>query len=505
MRDFGVGAWPARVARQRPHAQAFLYRDHFTTFAEVAERTARIASVLRAHGIGRGDRVAYLGHNSALFAEVLFATARLGAVIVPLNTRLAPRETAYILGDCTPSLLVWAPPFGGIVQDPQVAALGIPTIEVGDDPFTGPLATLIAQASPDPIDEPIDHDDLFMIQYTSGTSGHPKGVMMSHGNVTWNVLHAILDVDLRIGTVSLVAAPMFHTASLNMHFLPTFLKGGLSIIEESWRDERVLDLIEEHRVTYLSGVTAVYESLTRSPRWPTADLSSVTVAMSGGSPLPESLLMTYAARGIAIAQAYGLTESSPGVVILRPQDAVRKLGSAGSPHTFVDLRIVRPDLTPVDTGEVGEVLVQGPNVTKGYWHNEPATRAAFVDGIWLRTGDLARMDEDGFLTIVDRLKDMIISGGENIYPAEVEGVIVSHPAVIEAAVIGVPDPRWGEVGRAVIAVAPGARVTEDELLGFLDGKIARYKIPKSVIVVEALPHNAAGKLLKRQVKDEFGN
>jgi fatty-acyl-CoA synthase len=505
MRDFGIGSWPARVARTRPDGVAMIHLGVSTTFAEVAERTARLANALRAKGIGRGDRIAYLGHNSSALAETLFAAARLGAVFVPLNTRLAPPETAYILRDCEPSLFVWGPSFENTVEHPDVKALGIPTVAVGEDPRAGEFEALLRSGDPTPLDEPISHDDLVMIQYTSGTSGHPKGVMMTHGNITWNVLHVILDMDLTQGTVALVAAPMFHTAGLNVHFLPTFLKGGTALIEESWRPERMLDLIAEHRVTYLFGVTSMYQSLAQSPRWAEADLSSVSVAESGGSPLPEVLLRTYADRGVAIIQGFGLTESSPGATILPPADTVRKLGSAGLPHTFADARIVRPDFTTADVDEVGEILVQGPNVTKGYWRNEEATKAAFVDGDWLRTGDLARVDSDGYIYIVDRLKDMIISGGENVYPAEVEAAIVAHPAVDEAAVIGVPDARWGEVGRAVVTLRPGASLTPEELLGFLDGRIARYKIPKSAVIVEALPHNASGKLVKRTVKEQFSD
>jgi fatty-acyl-CoA synthase len=489
------------VSRQRPDAVAFIHRDVQTTFAEVAARVDRLAHALRDHGVDRGDRVAYLGNNSAAMLEVLFATARLGAVIVPLNTRLAPRETAYILGDCTPSLLAWGPPFGDTVTDPIVAALGIPTVEVGEQPRTGELETWLQAGDPAPLDEPVGHGDLFMIQYTSGTSGHPKGVMLSHGNVTWNALHAILDVDLTIGTVSLVAAPLFHTASLNMHFLPTFLKGGTAVIEEGWRPDRVLELIERHRVTYVSGVTAMYQSLMTSPLWDGTDLSSVTVAMSGGSPLPESLLAAYAARGIAIAQAYGLTEASPGATILRPADTVRKLGSAGLPHTFGDLRIVRPDRTTADPGEVGEILVQGPTVTAGYWDNATATAAAFSDGVWLRTGDLARVDDEGYVYIVDRLKDMIISGGENVYPAEVEKVIIELPGVADVAVIGIADDKWGEVPRAVVQLKAGAHVSEGEILEHMQGRLARYKQPKTVRFIEEFPRTASGKIRKNQLRD----
>jgi fatty-acyl-CoA synthase len=275
------------------------------------------------------------------------------------------------------------------------------------------------------------------------------------------------------------------------------------LIEARFDAERALELIEREGVTLLFGVTSMYLAIAAAPGFATADLSTLRSALSGGAPIPESLLRTWLDRGLMITQGYGLTESSPGATMLRPADGVRKVGSAGTACFFSDVRVVSPGLDPVEVGEPGEVLVQGPNVTPGYWQNPAATDAAFVDG-WLRTGDLAVVDDEGYLRIVDRLKDMYISGGENVYPAEVEQAIHSHPAIAECAVIGVSDPRWGEVGRAVVTLHEGASLSEAELIAHLDGRLARYKIPQSVVVVGELPHNASGKLLKSRVREEHG-
>ncbi len=349
------------------------------------------------------------------------------------------------------------------------------------------------------IDEPIGLDDLFMIQYTSGTSGRPKGVMLTHGNIVWNVYNLLVDIDLTSEEIALVTAPLFHTAALNQVLFPTILKGGTALIEARFDPARAIDLIETERVTLLFGVTSMYLALAASERFEAADLSSLRLALSGGAPIPESLLHTWLERGLMIVQGYGLTEASPGATMLRVADGVRKLGSAGTSCFFTDVRVALGD-RDVATGEPGEVLVSGPNVTPGYWRDDGATSAAFT-GEWLHTGDIAVVDDEGYLRIVDRLKDMYISGGENVYPAEVEQALHTHPAVAECAVIGVPDERWGEVGRAFVVVRAAQPSTPTALLAHLESRLARYKLPKSVVFVHELPHNASGKLLKSRLRE----
>jgi fatty-acyl-CoA synthase len=328
--------------------------------------------------------------------------------------------------------------------------------------------------------------------------------MLTHGNITWNVYNLLVDVDLHSDEVALVTAPLFHTAALNQVLLPTLLKGGVALVEAKFDPERVLRLVEKEGVTLLFGVTSMYLALAQQPAWQSVDLSSLRSALSGGAPIPAALLETWRDRGVGIIQGYGLTEASPGTTMLRASDGPAKLGSAGTACFFTDVRLAGPTREEVPAGSAGEILVNGPNVSPGYWRNDQATSAARVDDGWLRTGDLGVVDEDGFLYVVDRVKDMIISGGENIYPAEVEQAVYTHPDVAEAAVIGVPDDRWGEVGRAVVVVRQGADLTADALLAHLDGRLARYKIPKSVVFVGELPHNASGKLVKSKVRELHG-
>jgi fatty-acyl-CoA synthase len=501
MNDQGLGSWPARRARMTPGKTALVQAGVTRTYAELAENTTRLAHGLADRGIGRGDRVAFLGLNSIELVETMFATAKLGAVFLPLNTRLAPPETAYILTDSGAKLLIMAAGFDGVTGAPEIARLPVDIIPADAVSRDGADGLRSEQAAP--LDLPVGHDDLFMIQYTSGTTGRPKGVMLTHGNIIWNVYNLLVDVDIRSDEVALVTAPLFHTAALNQVLFPTLVKGGTSLIEAKFDPDRAIELIEEHGVTLLFGVTSMYLALARSPRWAQANLRTLRSALSGGAPLPVALMQAYLDRGLMIIQGYGLTEASPGVTMLRAADGVRKIGSAGTACFFTDVRVVNPEGEDVGMEEPGEVLVQGPNVTPGYWQQADATEAAFTGG-WLHTGDLAQVDDEGYLYIVDRLKDMIISGGENIYPAEVEQALYTHPAVAECAVIGVPDATWGEVGRAVVVLRDGHQATEAELIAYLDGRLARYKIPKSVVFAGQLPHNAAGKLVKPDLRQLHG-
>ncbi|MGW7478669.1 acyl-CoA synthetase [Nonomuraea muscovyensis] len=490
MRNAGLGGWPARRAQMTPSRPAFVFRDRTLSYAEIHERTTRLAGRLRRAGVTAGDRVAYLGPNHVAFAETMFATHKLGAVFVPLNSRLAAPEIAYMLADSGASVLIHAPECAESVRAlPDIPSL---TAVVSHDLYDEWLAR-----GPDtPIDVPVTLDDVALILYTSGTTGRPKGAMLTHGNLVWNCYNLLVGVDLRSDEVTLVSAPLFHVAALNQTLLPTFLKGGCSVVMPSWDVERCYDLIEKHRVTWMFGVTTMFAAFAGSPRWQSADLSSLRSLMAGGAPVPPSLIRTYQDRGLVFCQGYGLTETAPGATFLEPAQSTRKAGSAGVPVFFADVRVVRPDLTDTAPGEPGEVLIQGPNVTPGYWNNPQATRAAIHEDGWFRSGDIATRDEDGYLYIVDRAKDMYISGGENVYPAEVEGALAEHPAVAEAAVVGVPDETWGEVGHAFVVPRPDTHVTGGELRDFLLGRLAKYKIPRYVDLVDDLPRTGSGKVRK---------
>jgi fatty-acyl-CoA synthase len=487
-------------------AKAALVQDGVpTTYADLHRISTRLAHGLRQRGIERGDRVAFLGLNSVEMVAAMFATAKLGAVFVPVNTRLATPELRYVLSHSDAALLLVEDALAAPTEDSRIARMAIDTVVFAREAGAGLKALESWEESE--IDEPVGLDDLFMIQYTSGTSGRPKGVMLTHGNVVWNVYNLLVDIDMTSEEVALVTAPLFHTAALNQVLFPTVLKGGTALVEAKFDPVRAIDLIESERVSLLFGVTSMYLALAATPRFEEADLTSLRLALSGGAPIPESLLHTWLDRGLMIVQGYGLTEASPGTTMLRAADGVRKLGSAGTSCFFTDVRVVH-DGRDAEVGELGEVLVSGPNVSPGYWRDDAATAAAFdaapdeTDGNrWLHTGDLAVTDDEGYLRIVDRLKDMYISGGENVYPAEVEQALHSHPDIAECAVIGVPDETWGEVGRAFVVVREGAELDADAVLAHLDGRLARYKLPRSIVFLPELPHNASGKLVKSRLRE----
>ncbi|ETK36917.1 acyl-CoA synthetase [Microbispora sp. ATCC PTA-5024] len=501
MRNAGLGGWPARRAQMSPNRTAFVFADRSISYAQVHERTTRLASRLREAGVRGGDRVAYLGPNHVAFAETMFATHVLGAIFVPLNFRLAAPEIAYMLEDSGASVLVYAPECAAVVRG-LPALPGLRWVVALHSPAPGEpeFESWLSQGDPTPIDVPVSQDDVALILYTSGTTGRPKGAMLSHANLVWNCVNVMIGVDVTSTEVTLISAPLFHVAALNQTLLPTFLKGASSVIMPSWDVDLCYDLIEKHHVTWMFGVTAMFAAFARSPRWAGADLSSLRTLMSGGAAVPVLLIRTYQERGLVFCQGYGLTETSPGATFLEAGESVRKVGSAGVPVFFANVRVVRPDLTPVTSGEPGEVLIQGPNVTPGYWRDPEATAAATAEGGWFRSGDIATVDDEGHLYIVDRVKDMYISGGENVYPAEVEGVLFEHPAVAEVAVVGVPDQKWGEVGRAFVVPREGAAPTAAGLRDFLRSRLAKYKIPVYVDIVGALPRTGSGKIRKSDLR-----
>lgn len=505
MRNQGLGSWPARQANAAPGRTAIAFGDREWTYADLHERVSRLANALADRGVRHGDRIAYLGKNHPSFLETLFAAGALGAAFVPLNFRLTGPELAYILGDADPRVFVYAGEYAPTVDEIRGRTGVSHEVVLGESSeHAHGYEQLVGSADATAVDNAVALDNTCMIMYTSGTTGWPKGVMLSHGNITWNCVTMLTDVDIRSDEVSLLVAPLFHSAGLCMGCLPVLLKGGQAILESGFDVDRALDLIETRRVSCFFGVPAMFDSLASSPRWPRTDVSSLRILQCGGAPLATATIRTYEERGLGIMQGYGLTETSPGALLLRSRDALRKPGSAGTSHFFSDVRVVRPDMTDVGPGERGEVIVAGPNVMQGYWGLPDETAAVMTDG-WFHSGDVATVDEDGYVYITDRLKDMIISGGENIYPAEVENALYDHADVAECAVIGVPDERWGEVGKAIVALRPGATATPAEILGFLDGRLARYKIPKSIELVEALPRNASGKILKTDLRNTYAD
>jgi fatty-acyl-CoA synthase len=345
-------------------------------------------------------------------------------------------------------------------------------------------------------------DDPAVIMYTSGTTGRPKGTTLTHANLWWNNIAVVFALDVAYDDVSLVCAPLFHIGALNVTTIATWIKGGRLVVHRTFDPQAVLDSLVNERATTMFGVPVMCQAIASLADFATADLSALRLIITGGAPVPVGVIRTFQDHGVELAQGYGLTEASPIASFLTAEHAFEKIGSAGRPTLFCDVRIVDGAGAVVDEpGVTGEIQVCGPNVTIGYWNNAEATAATF-DGEWLKTGDGGYRDEDGFLFVADRIKDMIISGGENIYPAEVEDLLFDHPLVAEVAVIGTTDEQWGERVCAVIATS-GDAPTLDELREFVGGRLARYKLPRQLEIVDSLPRNATGKVLKTELRARF--
>jgi len=493
--------WIAHHAGRRPATLAIhdLHTSRKFTYADLDRRIGRLAGALAARGIGRGDRVALLAPNCAEYFELQFACGRLGAIMLPLNWRLTVPELEYILGDSTPKLLIHDKAFAQ-----QAAALATHRLEIDHDRPDGPYERALAQAPAAPPLPALTHDDIAMVMYTSGTTGHPKGAIITHGMVFWNCINLGIPALITPETVQLVVLPLFHTGGLNCYANPVLHAGGTILIMRAFDPGQALDFISDRSlgITHFFAVPAPYQFMMQHPKFQDADLSRLKVAGVGGASCALSILETWTGRGVPLVQGWGMTETSPAGTMLDAADAIRKLGSAGKALMHTAIRIVDDEGRDVAPGDIGELLIKGPNITPGYWNKPEATRSSFTDG-WLHTGDAARQDEEGFVYIVDRWKDMYISGGENVYPAEVENVLFQLPQVADAAIIGVPDPRWGEVGMAVIVRKPDQTLDEGEVVRHCLARLAKFKVPQSVAFVDALPRNATGKVLKRELRLQF--
>ncbi|HEY1584130.1 MAG TPA: AMP-binding protein, partial [Polyangia bacterium] len=436
--------------------------------------------------------------------EALFACAKLGAIFAPLNWRLAAAELDGIITDAQPQVLLYdracAELAGGIVAP-------IPHRVAYDEPSAGGRAyeqLLAAGADHAPTVIDIDFEDPVVLMYSSGTTGRPKGVLMSHRQLVFNSLSTHLAIELTPRDSTLDFMPMFHTGGLNCLATPILHNGGRVVIMPSFDAERALQISSDEKITLHMGVPTIYQMWRDAESFARVDLSSTRMALCGGAPCPLPLIDAYRERGVLFRQGYGLTEVGPNCFSLTPEDAFRKAGSVGWPNFYLETKIVDDAGQPVPVGEVGELALGGPMVTLGYFRNPDATAQAFRGTRFFHTGDLVRRDDEGYHYIVDRKKDMFISGGENIYPAEVELALVTLGGVAEACVIGVPDARWGEVGRAIVVSAPGATLDSTAVLQHLGSRLARYKIPKSVVFTDALPRNSTGKVLRQRVRERFG-
>ena len=492
-----IGTWIERRARIAPDDVAVIFGNTRLTYADMAGRVRRLAHQLRALGVKRTDRVGWLGPNHPAFLEILFATAKIGAVLAPINHRLERETIEAICSDVAPRVVFLDASLSDVRLPPVVAA----AVTVGQgDAQENQYERLIANGPDEPIDELVTFDDLCLLPFTSGTTGVPKGVMLTQGNVIWNAINLLSVIDIRADDVTIGVAPFFRTGGTGINVLPVLFKGGTVVIPESTDPAEIFDLIERHRVTIGFGSPDLLDALTRSPRWQSADFTSLRMFMTGGAPVHERLLRACHERGFNVLQGYGLSEAGPFVSVLDGANALRKLGSAGHPAPFVDIRIVRPDGSTAAVGEIGELLVSGPSVMAGYWKRLDATRRALDDHGWLRTGDAAFVDAEGFLFIVGRAEDAYTSAGVLVHPGLAERVLRQHPAVAEAVVIGSDD---GAV--AYIVLEPWARAgAEAELWSLSREQLPVYARPASIVPVASLPKNPAGKTLRHRIRAGFG-
>jgi acyl-CoA synthetase (AMP-forming)/AMP-acid ligase II len=495
--NFGVGSWIERRARTAPDQVALVGDDRSFTYAELARRVRRLAHGLQRLGVGRGDRVAWLGPNHPAFLELLFASGLVGAALAPVNHRLATDGIRAVLADIEPTVLVQhaatdpTPAPDSVRQRLAVAGSMEAALE---------FEALVAESPDDPVEVAVAMEEVCLLPHTSGTTGLPKGVMLTHANLTWNVVNFLTCADFRGDDVTVAIAPFFRVGGTGVNVLPVLFLGGTVVVPGDLRPAGILQVMERHRVTVGFGNPDLLDALAHAEAWPQVDLSSVRFIVTGGAPVPERLIRTYLDRRLMLLQGYGLSEAAPLALLLDPDSALTKMGSAGRPPLLVDIRIVQPDQSLVGPGETGELLVRGPNVMAGYWRRPEATREVLsVDG-WLRTGDAARSDEDGFVWIVDRVADRFLSEGQPVYPGDVERVLTGHPAVTDAGVVQVLGEGGREVVAALVVPSAGSPASEQEILAYGRRHLASHQAPASVRFVDHLPRNSVGKLLRSQLR-----
>ena len=474
-------------AHMRPGHCAIHFQGADLSYAQLWRRVLQLTDVLaRQHQVKRGERIAWLALNHPDFIALLMALARLGAIAVPVNFRLAPREVAAILADADARILFADPTMLDLARQ---AARGI-------DLEVQPVAMLDQAVAAGAAIEGRDADPVLLV-YTSGTTGKPKGALHTQDNLLWNYQSAIAAQDITSNDHLLSALPLFHVGGLNIQFLPTLMAGGTVTLHPRFDPSAWIADVGARRPTLTLLVPATIRAVLDHPDWPAADLSSLRLINAGSSVVPASMIAAFHARGVPVNQVYGTTETGPVSITLRSEDARRKAGSAGKVALHVEARLVGSDGADVEAGAIGEIWVRGKNVVTGYW-NDPHN-PAFADG-WFRTGDLARVDEEGFYFVVGRSKDMIISGGENIYPAELENVLADCPGIAESAVVGQDDARWGEVAVAVVVLRPGVRMSEGDITALFEGRLARFKHPRRVLFADQLPKTALGKVQKAELR-----
>lgn len=493
-----VTDWLDKRARLTPERVALVdYRDGSeTTFAEWNARANRTANFLASLGVTKGDRVAVYASNRAEYLDLFWAAAKIGAILQNLNWRLTVHELTGVVESGAPKVFIYSEDWRPQATDLKPSFSAVEHVVAMTNPGRGERDfgerdKMSEQLSAAP-ELSLDHP--WGIYYTGGTTGLPKGAVLTHGNVTWNSINTITSWGITGQHKAPLQLPFFHIGGPNIFMVPLVHVGGTTVLCSGFDVDETFDLLEGAGITHYVAVPTMFQLLQQHPRWDDADFSKLELVISGGAPCPLPIMETFWQRGVDFKMGYGLTEASGNNFWLPPEQVRSKVGSVGYPLFHIDMKTVREDGTACPPNEAGELLIRGPHVVAGYWNNPEATAETIRDG-WLHTGDIAVCDEDGCYSILGRSKEMFISGGENVYPAEIESALLAHPLVAEAAVVGVPHETWGEVGRAFVVARPG--FDPDDVRAFLSERLARYKLPRSIVVLDALPLTAIGKLDKK--------
>ncbi|MFC0524666.1 o-succinylbenzoate--CoA ligase [Pontibacillus salicampi] len=501
--DNGIGSWITYHTEHTADKIALIDKEEVFTYESFNTRINQLANGLWQLGVRKGDRVSVLLFNRHELLEALFACAKMGAIFVPINYRLSVEEVEYITKDAGARVMIYEERTTPVINGLKGRVKDITHyVYVGEEPDVEDITYehMLEQSSSMEPGLECENDAIHMMMYTSGTTGKPKGAMLTHGNTQWNAINILQALSLDKEDTTLTPAPLFHIGGMNVLTTPMFYLGGTVILQDVFQPSKTLSLIQAHQVTCMFLVPAMWMAIMHAPDIEEYDITSLQLNISGGAPCPLTVIEFFQQRHVPFYEGFGLTETAPFVAILDKENAYRKNGSVGKNPMHTAVRIVDELDREVGIKEVGELCVKGPNIFAGYWNMPIETRQVMKEG-WFHTGDLAMKDEEGFMYIVDRKKDMIISGGENIYPIEVEQVLFTHPNVQEAAIVGVPDEKWGEVPKAFLVLKQKDQaVTREALQTFCAQKLANYKIPKHIEFLNALPRNATGKILKTQLR-----
>lgn len=503
-----VGKFLTFSAGKVPDKTAVVYQKVRICYRELNEKANRVAQALLDMGLKKGDRVSMLSMNSGYFPEIFYGILKAGGVFVPLNYRLAPKEALSVLDDSDARMIFFEDELADKLETVRESLTKIEKYICIDNEETQiglAYQALVEKYSGSEPDTEVSISDECEIIYTSGTTGKPKGVVLTHENIIFTMVNAILGRDLKPGLTSLVVSPMYHVAGLNNHLSTTISLGGTAVIVRQFDSETVMKAIDEEKVEYFPAAGTIFNLLVKELGEKQYDIDSVVQLQSGASITPVEVRNKLAEffPNAPVYEAYGLTEVGDGVIFLSGKDSIKRPDSVGKAGLFGQVKVVDDNSREVEAGQVGEIIINGPVVTKGYYKKQKETEEAIRDG-WLHTGDLGKMDSEGFLYVVGRKKDMIISGGENIYPREIEEVLWKHEKIFDAAVIGVPDKKWGEIVRAIVKMKPNEEMTEKEIVDYCRNHIASYKKPRSVVFVDDIPKNPSGKTLKDVLREKYG-